>query len=395
MHFRRAAFVLLLTSALTAPLTTAYADGTPSPLPTISSSPEFTPPPSVDAATLEVQRQQKALATESARLARAAQAASASLQSYQGARRAAADAAAAAKAAAIRSAVAARHTASARVVLRSYAGSLYRGGMVDPRLLIVTAALSSNNPRQFFNGIGMASQVGNHRAQVLNGLAEAQTEQEMAAADATRTAAESKAAQAQTAAANAAALKAVAAYRKQVASRRQILAASTATLQLAQTRETNVKKAEAIARAAGWRPTGRCEGKDISHAENGKIPLDALCPLEFTTAHRLRADAAYAFNTMAREYAATFGTPLCVTDSYRSLDAQIAVKAEKPELAASPGRSNHGWGVAADLCGGIESFATPTHQWMLDNAVLFGWFHPAWAEPTGSKPEAWHWEFAG
>jgi LAS superfamily LD-carboxypeptidase LdcB len=110
---------------------------------------------------------------------------------------------------------------------------------------------------------------------------------------------------------------------------------------------------------------------------------------------QLRADAAYAFNSMATEYAATYGAPLCVNDSYRSFDGQVAVAAEKPMLAAHPGRSNHGWGIAVDLCGGVESFGTPAHKWMDDNAMLFGWFHPPWAEPTGSKPEAWHWEFAG
>jgi hypothetical protein len=32
---------------------------------------------------------------------------------------------------------------------------------------------------------------------------------------------------------------------------------------------------------------------------------------------------------------------------------------------------------------------------MVDNAPRFGWFHPEWAELDGSKPEPWHWEFAG
>jgi hypothetical protein len=31
---------------------------------------------------------------------------------------------------------------------------------------------------------------------------------------------------------------------------------------------------------------------------------------------------------------------------------------------------------------------------MQHNAPLYGWFHPAWAEPTGTMPEPWHWEFA-
>jgi hypothetical protein len=30
---------------------------------------------------------------------------------------------------------------------------------------------------------------------------------------------------------------------------------------------------------------------------------------------------------------------------------------------------------------------------MKANAGTFGWVHPDWAEPSGSKPEPWHWEF--
>ena len=63
--------------------------------------------------------------------------------------------------------------------------------------------------------------------------------------------------------------------------------------------------------------------------------------------------------------------------------------------AASPGTSQHGLGRALDLCGGINSFGSPAHLWMKQNAPLFGWFHPAWAEPDGSLPEPWHWEYAG
>jgi hypothetical protein len=32
---------------------------------------------------------------------------------------------------------------------------------------------------------------------------------------------------------------------------------------------------------------------------------------------------------------------------------------------------------------------------MKANAGRFGFFHPAWAEPGGGKPEAWHWEYSG
>lgn len=127
---------------------------------------------------------------------------------------------------------------------------------------------------------------------------------------------------------------------------------------------------------------------------NGLWPATALCGLKSAPGHMLRPSAARAFDAMAAAYLKANGTNLCVTDSYRSLAAQIDVKRRKPTLAAKPGTSNHGLGLAVDLCGGIESFGTAQHIWMQQNAPLFGFFHPAWAEPSGSKPEPWHWEFA-
>ncbi len=140
---------------------------------------------------------------------------------------------------------------------------------------------------------------------------------------------------------------------------------------------------------------GDCAGGDVQLYSNGQIPLDALCSLWGAPGHHLRADAAYAFDRLSAAYARTFGRPICVTDSYRSYAEQVAVKAAKPTLAATPGTSNHGWGTATDLCGGIQSFGTVQHQWMLLNAPAFGWYHPSWAEPSGSLPEPWHWEFGG
>lgn len=128
--------------------------------------------------------------------------------------------------------------------------------------------------------------------------------------------------------------------------------------------------------------------------DNGQIPTAALCPLWGAPGQLLRADAAAAFGRMSKAYAQQFGRPICVTDSYRSYSAQVALYAAKPNLAARPGTSNHGWGVAVDLCGGVQSFGTVEHTWLFTHAPLFGWFHPAWAEPTGSRPEPWHWEFA-
>ncbi len=128
---------------------------------------------------------------------------------------------------------------------------------------------------------------------------------------------------------------------------------------------------------------------------NGFLSDAGLCPLSVGGGHRLRSDAARAFDQMNAAYVASTGGNLCVTDSYRSYAAQVDVFARKPSLAATPGRSQHGWGLAIDFCGGVQLFDAPAHAWMQANAGQFGWVHPGWARQGGSRPEAWHWEFAG
>lgn len=134
--------------------------------------------------------------------------------------------------------------------------------------------------------------------------------------------------------------------------------------------------------------------QDSGAFANGMFPASALCPISGLPGHMMRPAAARALAAMSEAYRKDFGRPLCVTDTYRSYAAQVDVKARKPTLAATPGTSNHGLGLATDLCGGIESFGTAQHRWMQQHAPLFGFYHPAWAQAGGSKPEPWHWEFA-
>ncbi len=126
---------------------------------------------------------------------------------------------------------------------------------------------------------------------------------------------------------------------------------------------------------------------------NGMIPTGELCTLGAAPGQLLRCDAARAYDAMAAAYRSDLGTDLCITDSYRTFAAQVSTFSRKPGLAAVPGTSNHGWALAVDLCGGIESPTSAEHQWMNANAGKFGWTHPDWAEPDGGRPEPWHWEF--
>ncbi|MGY5884472.1 NlpC/P60 family protein [Modestobacter lacusdianchii] len=124
---------------------------------------------------------------------------------------------------------------------------------------------------------------------------------------------------------------------------------------------------------------------------NGRIPADQLCTIG--GGHRLRCDAAAAYTAMSAAYRTAFGTPLCITDSYRSLGAQVDAHHRKPGITAIPGTSNHGWGLAVDLCGGINVFGTAQTAWMQLNAGYYGWLQPDWAQPGGQNPEPWHWEY--
>lgn len=184
------------------------------------------------------------------------------------------------------------------------------------------------------------------------------------------------------------------------ARRTQDLQARTADLR-AQAGATAARLAQASARLASARASraavravaASCRG-GARPAANGFLDRDALCRLTGTSG-ALRADAATAFNRMSEAHRAERGSLLCVTDSYRSYAAQVSVYRRKPQLAAVPGTSLHGLGIAVDLGCGVQRFGSSSYRWMKANAGRFGWVHPSWAEPGGSMPEPWHWEYRG
>jgi len=171
---------------------------------------------------------------------------------------------------------------------------------------------------------------------------------------------------------------------------------TAAQLSAAASRLAGARTAQAAAaRSAATARSGPalCTGSSGGYA-NGFLDPAALCPLDGATG-RLRADAAAAFNRMTAAHRADRGSGLCVTDSYRSYAGQLSVFRRKPALAAVPGTSRHGLGVAIDFGCGVERFGSSSYRWMKANAGRFGWIHPSWAEPGGGLPEPWHWEYVG
>ncbi|MBB2915479.1 prefoldin subunit 5 [Streptosporangium becharense] len=140
-------------------------------------------------------------------------------------------------------------------------------------------------------------------------------------------------------------------------------------------------------------PAGGCDPTRASSSNefpNGLIPQAYLCPLQ-QPGNELRGDAALAFISLNEAYKRRFGKAMCVTDSYRNLAEQQSVYYRRPGFAAVPGRSNHGWGLAVDLCGGVERFRSPEFNWLEANSKKYGWFHPKWAYVSPFEP--WHWEY--
>ena len=100
-------------------------------------------------------------------------------------------------------------------------------------------------------------------------------------------------------------------------------------------------------------------------------------------------------NTSVCAYTKRFGHPMCFNDAYRSLTQQYRIKALRGGYAARPGTSEHGWGLAADLCDGVDDGSgSATYSWLRMHAPDYGWQNPTWARPGGSGPyEPWHWEY--
>ncbi|MBE9939880.1 D-alanyl-D-alanine carboxypeptidase family protein [Cellulosimicrobium cellulans] len=127
--------------------------------------------------------------------------------------------------------------------------------------------------------------------------------------------------------------------------------------------------------------------------QNGRIPPEALCALDFAPGKTLRCDAAEQLEALAAEFEKEFGYALKITDAYRPYDEQVRLKAVKPYLAAVPGTSQHGWGLAIDVGGNVPSGTSLEYVWLRTHGPDYGWDNPAWARPNGSKPEPWHFEF--
>ena len=127
---------------------------------------------------------------------------------------------------------------------------------------------------------------------------------------------------------------------------------------------------------------------------NGEIPDSELQTLSFSSGNKMNKKAAAAMEEMNKAYKADNGSDLTINEAYRDCATQIRYSKELGSRAAPapPCVSNHGWGLAADI--EVGPFGSSAYNWLKANAHKYGYVHPAWAEPGGSNPEQWHWEYA-
>jgi len=165
--------------------------------------------------------------------------------------------------------------------------------------------------------------------------------------------------------------------------------------------------------SAIYKPNG---GKPLP-VENGKLedmglvletPNTSL--FEKTHLHgpgnvRFIPEAIESFEKLARDFKKEFKYPIQINSSYRNFEEQIQMKIKKKGGAATPGKSNHGWGVAFDVNGtkvdpnedgkttNKERFNSKVYKWLDNDAKgRYGWINPPALREGKPGAESWHWE---
>ncbi|HSL60072.1 MAG TPA: M15 family metallopeptidase [Acidimicrobiales bacterium] len=134
---------------------------------------------------------------------------------------------------------------------------------------------------------------------------------------------------------------------------------------------------------AAWSPAMATDPRSLP---NGAMPPWALESIGVGD-HQLAAGAARAWRSLM-DAAARDGVDIGIISSYRTLAQQEHLVRTKGlysqgGLAAAPGTSNHGWGLAVDV-----DVDDTGQAWLRANAGRFGF-----AEDVPREP--WHWTYQG
>jgi len=86
---------------------------------------------------------------------------------------------------------------------------------------------------------------------------------------------------------------------------------------------------------------------------------------------------------------------LKINSAYRTYEDQVATKKTYGSNAATPGNSNHGFGLAVDFSRNGEKLhpRMTQYEWLQKNATKFGFKRLKYNPKHPESWEAWHWEF--
>lgn len=117
-------------------------------------------------------------------------------------------------------------------------------------------------------------------------------------------------------------------------------------------------------------------------AQNGRLPASDLASIG--GGYYLRKDAAAAFNAMSNDAYSRWGSHITVVAGYRDINRQWyfwnLYQSGRGNLAAYPGTSNHGWGLAVDL-------ASSWARWAVDQIGRHYGFSKGCSD---AQSEWWH-----
>ena len=110
---------------------------------------------------------------------------------------------------------------------------------------------------------------------------------------------------------------------------------------------------------------------------------------------RLYDKASYAVDKLLAA-AEKDGIHFKVNSCYRTYQDQVDTKNKYGSQAATPGRSNHGFGLAIDFAFPVASKLTPSteqYDWLFKNAATYGFKRIPYNPKHPESWEAWHWEY--
>ena len=151
-----------------------------------------------------------------------------------------------------------------------------------------------------------------------------------------------------------------------------------------------------------WIYVGSNQSYSNQKLQNGNLPADLLGKPtgggKFKP--KMLTEIIPSYELMASEFKKKFPGKSLSAWGYRPYSRQLSIKLEKPNLAARPGTSTHGWGQAVDMHYFKDGESEPTslaysseeYKWLALKSTSFGWYNPAWASQGAKKEEPWHWE---